>query len=310
MISDKTIGITTVSFCFNAELMEELRSAGFKDIIPNKTGRRLSRHELIEMLAKCDAAIIGLDIIDDSVLANTPRLKAVSKYGVGLDNIDFVACERHGVEVLHTQGVNKRSVAELAIGCMLGLFRNIYDSSNQQKQGKWIKNGGTQLSGKTVGIIGAGNIGKELVSLLKPFGCRILINDILDIKEYCDQNGLTESTKERIYEESDVISVHTPLTDLTNDMINAEAFSKMKPSVFVINTARGGIVNENDLKAALTSGSIAGAALDAYICEPPTDSELIGLPNLISTPHIGGNSAEAVQAMGTAAIQNIVRFFA
>lgn len=303
------IGVTTVSFSKNRKLTDRLKSEGFTDVLLNESGRRMKKDELISMLKKCDGVIVGLDRIDGELLCEVPELKAVAKYGVGLDNIDFDACGKYGVKVLHTPGVNRRSVAELALGAALGLCRNIYVTSNLHKNGRWEKMGGTQLSGKTVGIIGAGNIGKDFISLLKPFGCRILVNDIIDISEYCHVNGLEEVTKEAIFSEADIISVHTPLTELTGNMINRETFEIMKDSALVINTARGGIINENDLKEALKTGSIAGAAVDAYVAEPPEDKELIALPNLICTPHIGGNSAEAVEAMGIAAIENIKEYF-
>lgn len=307
VINNITVGITTVSFSKNRKLLSLLEEKGF-NILINEAGKRFTENELIDFLNRCDVAIVGLDKINDDVLSKTGSLKAVVKYGVGLDNIDFDACEKHGVRVLHTQGVNKRSVAELALGSMLALCRNFYVSSNNHKQGLWQKDGGTQLTGKTVGIIGLGHIGQDVVSLLKPFNCRILVNDIVDKSEYCKANDLTECTKQQIFAEADIITIHTPLTELTADMVNTETFALMKPSAFILNTARGGIVNEQALKQALKEGKIAGASIDAYVTEPPEDIELVKLPNLICTPHIGGNSAEAVEAMGLAAIDNLIKF--
>lgn len=307
MKNNITVGITTVSFSKNKALVEKLESYGFNVFI-NEGGKRFSEEELVGFLSRCDAAVVGLDKIEDKILSKTEKLKAVSKYGVGLDNIDFDACLRHNVEVLYSAGINKRSVAEMALGFMLSLSRNLYVSSNKLKNGTWDKNGGRQLSGKTVGIIGVGNIGKDLIGLLKPFECRIMVNDVINQKDYYIANGLTEASKEDIFKESDIISVHTPLNESTKNMINVSSFAMMKESAFVINTARGGIVNENDLKQALTSGRIAGAALDAYVTEPPTDSELTAIPNLLCTPHIGGNAIEAVEAMGFAAIDNLISY--
>lgn len=308
VISNMTIGVTTVAFSKDKELVHELKSVGFKQVIINEPQRRFTQDELIEFLSKCDIAIIGLDKITEEVLSSVPNLKAISKYGVGLDNIDFEACKKHGVEVLHTQGVNKRSVAELALGCMLSLSRNIYVTSNDLKNGNWNKSGGTQISGKTVGIIGVGHIGKDVVELLKPFGCKILVNDIIDQSEYYKANNLIETTKDDIYKNADIITIHTPLTSELKYLINKETLSQMKSNAIVINTARGGLVNQDDLKWALQNNIIAGAAIDAYEVEPPEDKELISLPNLINTPHIGGNASEAVKSMGLAAIYNAVQF--
>lgn len=308
VINNLTIGVTTVAFSKNSELINNLKELGFKKVLINKPQRRFSQDELIDFLSQCDIAIVGLDKITEEVLSKVPKLKAISKYGVGLDNIDFKACERHKVKILHTQGVNKRSVSELTLGCMLSLNRNIYVTSNDLKAGNWNKSGGVQLSSKIVGIIGVGNIGKDLVNLLKPFGCKILVNDIIEQSKYYEENSLIETTKNDIFKNADIITIHTPLTSEIKYLINKDTLSMMKPNAIIINTARGGIVNQDDLKWALKNKIIAGAAIDAYEIEPPEDKELISLPNLISTPHIGGNAEEAIKAMGLAAISNIIIF--
>ncbi len=308
VISDFTIGVTTVAFSKDQELVSNLNKAGFKKVLINIPQRRFTKDELIEFLSQCDIAIVGLDKITEEILSQVPKLKAISKYGVGLDNIDFEACKRHDVEILHTEGVNKRSVSELALGCILNLSRNIYVTSNDLKNGKWNKSGGTQISGKTFGIIGVGHIGKDLIKLLKAFECKILVNDIIDQSDYYKVNNLIESSKEDIFKKSDIITIHTPLTNDLKYLINKETLSLMKAEAIVINTARGGLINQEDLKWALKNNIIAGAAMDAYEIEPPEDKELISLPNLITTPHIGGNSKEAVNAMGLAAINNVIQF--
>lgn len=308
MINNLTIGVTTVAFSKNTELINNLKELGFKKILINKPQRRFSQDELIDFLSQCDIAIVGLDKITEEVLSKVPKLKAISKYGVGLDNIDFEACKKHKVKILHTKGVNKRSVSELTLGCMLSLNRNIYVTSNDLKAGNWNKSGGVQLSSKIVGIIGVGNIGKDLINLLKPFGCKILVNDIIEQSKYYEENSLIATTKNDIFRNADIITIHTPLTPEVKYLINKDTLSMMKPNAIVINTARGGIVNQDDLKWALKNNIIAGAAIDAYEIEPPEDKELIALPNLISTPHIGGNAEEAVKAMGLAAINNIINF--
>ena len=185
----------------------------------------------------------------------------------------------------------------MALGFMLALSRNLYITSNQLKSGFWNKNGGLQFTGKTVGIIGVGNIGKELIEILTPFNCNILVNDLKELGEY-PKAKIQQVEKDLIFKESDFISIHTPLNNETKNLINIDVLNKMKNTSFLINTARGGIINEKDLKYALTNGIIAGAALDVYEVEPPYDLELLQLPNLICTPHTGGNASEAVLAMG------------
>ena len=196
----------------------------------------------------------------------------------------------------------------MTLGFMLALSRNLYTTSNQLKNLVWNKAGGTQLSDKTIGIIGVGNIGKELVELLAPFKCRILVNDINDLSGYAINSGVEPVTKEIMFELSDIITIHTPYTADTSNLFTMEVFKKMKSTAILINTARGGIVNEVDLKTALVQNIIAGAALDVYETEPPVDKELLSLPNLICTPHTGGNSYEAVVAMGMSALSHLIAY--
>ena len=308
VISDLSIGITTVAFSKNKLLVDKIKKLGFKKVYTNKEFKRFTQDELISFLSKCDVAIVGLDKITEEVVLNNKKLKAIAKYGVGLDNIDFEICKKYNIEILHTQGVNKRSVSELTLGCILSLLRNIYISSNLLKKNIWEKNGGVQLSNKTIGIIGVGNIGKDLIQLIQSFNCKILVNDIYEQNDYYKNNNLIETSKEDIYKNADIITIHTPLNNSTKYMINKKSLSIMKPNAIVINTARGGIINQDDLKWALKNDVIAGAAIDAYETEPPEDVELLNLPNLINTPHIGGNAIEAVEAMARSAIENILNW--
>ena len=168
MINNLVLGVTTVAFSKNETLIAQVQNIGFKKVLTNVNGKRFTKSELISILSKCDVAIVGLDEIDKSVLSQTNKLKAISKYGVGLNNINFEDCKKYNVDVLHTQGINKRSVSEMTLGFMLSLSRNLFITSNLLKNGTWKKDGGTQLSGKKIGVIGVGNIGKDLISLLKP----------------------------------------------------------------------------------------------------------------------------------------------
>lgn len=301
------IAVTSPSFCKSELLRKEVVSIS-DNVRFNLDGTKFNEQTLIEFIGDADAAIVGLDEVTEAVLKACNQLKIVSKYGVGLDNIDVAACNKLGIKVGWTGGVNRLSVAEMFLGNALSLCRNLYKTSNQLKTGVWNKDGGMQLSGKTVGIIGFGHIGKEAARLLKPFECRILVNDIIDESDYCAVNGFEFVSKEVIYKEADVITVHTPKTNETTGLINAQTIAQMKDGVILMNTARGGIIHEGDLIAALKSGKVGGASLDVYDCEPPTNQELLGFPNLISTPHIGGNSIEAVIAMGMSAVSHIRAF--
>ncbi|MEC9422791.1 MAG: NAD(P)-dependent oxidoreductase, partial [Nitrospinota bacterium] len=172
-----------------------------------------------------------------------------------------------------------------------------------------IREGGQNLSGKTVGIIGCGNVGQEVIKLLKPFGCNILVNDIEDKNEFCREQSAIESSFEILINESDIVSLHVPLTNLTRELVDENILQAMKPTAFLINTSRGSVVKHSALHEALLSGKISGAALDVFDLEPPDDLKFLRLPNLMVTPHIGGKSIEAIEAMGTAAIDNLAKFF-
>ncbi|MFT4578209.1 MAG: phosphoglycerate dehydrogenase-like enzyme [Nitrospinales bacterium] len=300
--------VTPPAFCKSEHLRTKLSSL-FPNTVYNEKNDYLSESELVEFLKDADAAIIGRDPVTKATLEALPQLKIISKYGVGLDNLDIPSIKEKGVELAVTAGTNKRSVAELTLSFMLGLCHRTFMGAERIKRGEWIREGGNDLSGKTIGIIGCGNVGKEVVRLLKPFGCVILVCDIEDRSEFCRDQGVTESSFESLIEKSDIVTLHVPLTDLTRDMIDEAILRKMQVNSYLINTCRGPVVNSSALHKALESGEISGAALDVFCSEPPDDMEFLQLPNLMVTPHIGGNSVEAVEAMGQAAIDNLAVFF-
>ena len=299
---------TSPSFSKNKTLQEEIYKY-FPSAKLNLEGKRFNQEELIEYIKDADAIIVGLEPINSEVLDSCPKLKMISKYGVGLNNIDLEECKKRDIKIGWTGGVNRLSVAEMALGFMLMFSRNLFITTNQLKMGTWNKSGGFQLTGKTIGIVGMGYIGKELVRLLEPFRCKIMVNDIINQDEYYKKHDLIEVSKEELYRESDFISIHTPQDESTFNFITLNEMKLMKSTSYLLNTARGGLINEQDIKFALQNGIIAGAAIDAYIEEPPIDKEFLSLPNLICTPHIGGNAKEAVEAMGMSAIGHLKEFF-
>ena len=301
------IKVVSPSFAKNPLLRKELAEICEEAVFyPGKT--ELSGRELIDYLQDEEAVIVGKEKMTAEVFTACPRLRFIGKYGVGTDNIDKIACKKRGVKIAWSGGVNRLSVAEMTLGFMIGLCRNLFLTSYKLKQGEWYKNGGVQLSGKTVGIIGLGFIGQEVVRLLKPFGCRILVNDILDKTGFCRAENLEAVSKEQLLQEADIVTVHTPLEDEMHGFFRAETFQKMKNTAFLINAARGKIVVQKDLAEALRTGQIAGAALDVYEEEPVTDADFLSLPGLICSPHIGGNSEEAVLNMGRSAIACLQKF--
>jgi phosphoglycerate dehydrogenase-like enzyme len=302
------IAVTPPPICNSSTLRDEL-SALFPQSTFNDTGRYLTEDELIRFAGEADALLVGRDGITDKVLSALPQLKIIAKYGVGLDNIDQDALKRHSVELGWTAGVNRRSVAELTLSFMLGLCHNVFKGGSALKQGQWVKDGGSMLKGKTVGIVGCGNIGQEVTHLLQPFGCVVWVRDILDRSEFCKKTGAVEKSLEEVLAGADIVSLHVPLTEDTRHMISAASLGRMKPTSYLINTSRGGMVDQAALKSALLKETIAGAALDVFAQEPPEDMELLACPQLMVTPHIGGNAVEAVEAMARAAFQHLIEYF-
>jgi D-3-phosphoglycerate dehydrogenase len=297
------VAVTSPSFSKHPVLIKKINES-FDMVKLNAEGKIFTQEELIEYLDGYEAVIVGLDSINKEVIDALPDLKIISKYGVGLNNIDLDYCKEKGISIGWTGGVNRLSVAELCLGNMLSLIRNLSPSSKQMAKGKWIKNGGEQLSGKRVGIIGLGHIGKELVRLLTPFQCEIWVNDLVYDDDFVKINGLLKKSKEEIYSNCKVISLHVPFTNLTNNLIGKKELSTMSDGTILINSARGGLIDESALLEELKTGRIS-AALDVFEVEPPTNSELLSLDNLLATPHIGGNSVEAVEAMGLSAIGHL-----
>jgi len=302
------VAVTPPPICNSSTLRDEL-STLFPEPLFNDTGRYLTEDELIQFAGDADALLIGRDGITEKVLSALPQLKIIAKYGVGLDTIDQDALKRHSVELGWTAGVNRRSVAELTLSFMLGLCHNVFRGGWALKQGQWVKDGGHLLQGKTVGIVGCGNIGKEVVQLLKAFGCVFWIRDILDRSEFCKETGAVEKSLEEVLAGADIISLHVPLTGATRHMIDTASLGRMKSTAFLINTSRGDVVDQAALKEALLNKTIAGAALDVFSQEPPEDAELLACPQLMVTPHIGGNAVEAVEAMARAAFQHLEKYF-
>ena len=213
--------------------------------------------------------------------------------------------ERHGVLLGWVGGVNRRSVAELTLSFMISLLHKVSYACQEVRSGRWYQVRGHQLTGKTIGILGCGHIGKELVKLLRPFDCKLLSYDIRDFPEFYREYGVIPVNLEDLLRESDIVTLHLPLNDLTTNILNSEKLDLIKKGAFLINTARGGLVDEAKLKEMLKTGQIAGAALDVFLHEPPEDLELLNLPNIIVTPHIGGSTEEAILAMGRAAIDGL-----
>lgn len=271
----------------------------------NESGQSLAGEDLVRFLAGHDRAITALERVDDALLTRLPELRVIGKYGVGLDMIDQAALERRGVRLGWTPGVNRLSVAELVVAAAIALLHRVPESHAEVRQGQWRQLQGRQLTGKTVGIVGCGHIGKEVARMLQVFGCRVLAHDIRDYADFYARTGVQPVGLEELLGESDVVTIHLPLDASTRDLLDAPRLRRMKRGACLINMARGGILDEPALKSMLQDGTLAGAALDVFREEPPLDHELLNMPNVIATGHIGGSTEEAVLAMGRAAIDGL-----
>lgn len=248
-------------------------------------------------LASFDAVVVRgrTRITPDAISAAVPRLKVIGRAGVGVDNIDLEAARRNHVIVVNSPMATTTAVAELSLALMLSLARRIPEADRSLRQGEWRKKDfkGIELSGKTLGIIGVGRIGEALASRASALGMHPIGFDPLITPEEVRRRGVEPAPYEALLQSSDFISLHVPLTDDTHGMIGRKEFELMRPGVCLICTARGGVVDETALLAALESGRLAGAALDVFKNEPPGAAPLIRHPNLIGTPHIGAQTVEA-----------------
>ena len=306
MTQFEPVAVASHSFPKHATLRRELLDRHPGSVF-NETGRPLGRDALVALLRGYSKAITGLETLDDDVFRALPGLRLVSKYGVGLDMIDLDAARRHGVEIRWTAGVNRQAVAELTVAMMISLCRRIVSLAVGVRDGGWHQPGGRQLSSATVGIIGCGHVGKEVARICRAFGSAVLAHDIVDYAEFYARLEIEPVALDALLARSDIVTIHTPLDAATRGMIGAAELARMKPAAFLVNTARGGIVDERAVYAALIAGRLGGAAFDVFENEPPQNLDLLALPNVVGTPHIGGSTTEAALAMGRAAIAGLDR---
>jgi D-3-phosphoglycerate dehydrogenase len=259
-------------------------------------------------LADADALVVRSAVqVDDALMAHAPKLRVIGRAGVGVDNIDAEAATRRGIVVMNTPGANAVAVAELTIGLMIALARKLPAANATMHAGKWEKKNlqGLELRGKTLGILGLGRIGLDVARRARGFGMEILGTDPFVSAAVARENGITVVPIEELFAKADYLTLHVGLTPQTHGVINAKTLAAMKKGVRIVNCARGELVVEADLVAALQSGQVAGAALDVFTVEPPKESPYFALDNVILTPHIAGSTAEAQEAVGIQIAQQV-----
>jgi D-3-phosphoglycerate dehydrogenase len=286
-----------------ADAIERMRAAG----LTVDTNFEITPEELPSLLPAYDGMVVrSRTKVRQSLIDVCPNLKVIVRGGVGLDTIDAEYARSKGITVMNTPKASSASVAELAIGYMFMLARSLYKASATMKAEKWEKKAfdGDEISGKTLGLIGIGNIGKEVAKRAAALGMTVLVYDPY-VK---DTAGIKLVSLDELLVQADYISLHLPKTKESQNMIDKAQFEKMKTGVRIINCARGGIVNETALYEALVNGKVAGAALDVYDVEPPTDWKLAKLENVICSPHIGATTKEAQGRIGAEVAEKLIEF--
>ncbi|MFZ2445801.1 MAG: phosphoglycerate dehydrogenase [Syntrophobacteraceae bacterium] len=279
-------------------LGEELEDA-VGEVVYNPFGRPLSASELAVLLRDIDGCIAGLDRFERGAIEAANRLRVIARYGVGVDAVDLAAAAERGIIVTNTPGANSAAVAELALALILCLARNICAADRATRAGEWPRFSGIGLRGKTVGLVGFGAVGKEVAARLGAFGCTVLASDPFVPPGIIKEHGALPASIDHLLGASDFVSLHAPLTPSTSAMVDRGFLAAMKRGAFLINTARGELVDEYALASALEDGRLAGAALDCFREEPPDAGHpLLKLPRVMITPHMGAHTDEAVSAMG------------
>jgi len=282
-------------------------SDGGCEVIPNSVGRAYRADELLEALRGADAIITGTDELTGEVIRSAENLKTIAKHGVGLDNIDLDAARERGVVVTATPGAIQDSVADITLALLLALARDVVASHLAVKAGEWGGSTGLELRGRVMGIVGLGRIGKEVCVRAQAFGMRIVAYDAFPDREFAAAHDVSFASLGELLREVDVVSLHAAPADLEGPLIGAGELALMKPGSFLLNTARGKLVDEVALADALREGRLRGAGLDVFAEEPPTGSPLVGLDNVVLTPHVAGRTVEGLRRMGEVTVENCLR---
>ena len=300
--------VTPTSFGPSAHLAPKDKLLSFADeIIYNPHPRPLTEDELIPLLDGCDGYLAGLDFITGKAINSSSCLKVISRYGTGCDRVDIEAAKKKGIPVTNTPGANTDAVADLTLGLMLAAARAIPMLDHSTKQGEWKRHTGIELGSKTLGLLGFGMIGKAVARRATGFRMNVIAYDPYMDEHYAQENGVLSCSLEQVISGSDFISLHLPLLESTVNIIGKENIAKMRPGAFIINTARGGLINEAALYESLLSGHLGGAALDVYEKEPPDASlPLYRLQNVVTTPHTSAHTAESALNMATMAVDNLI----
>lgn len=288
------------------ELFAQLEAAGY-EVVKNTTGGILDKETMKEMIADCAGVIVGVDPLDAEVLACAPKLRAIAKYGVGVDNIDLKYCEEHGIKVSRTVGANSEAVADYAMTLIMAVARKAVMIDRRCRRKDWGKISTRDISGATIGIFGLGAIGKHVAKRAQGFGMHVLAYDPYWPEEYAKEHDIVRADAETIFRNADFISLHLPLMESTKNFVGEKEIAMMKKDAVLINTARGGLIDEAALLKALKEERIYGAGIDAFAQEPPEDEAWFELDNVVLGSHCAASTRGATENMGRMATENVLR---
>lgn len=288
------------------ELFEQLEAAGY-EVVKNTSGGILEREEMKRLIADCDGIIVGVDPLDADVLACASKLRAVAKYGVGVDNIDLDYCKAHNIKVSRTVGANSEAVADYAMTLMMAVARKAVLIDRKCRKLDWGKISTRDVSHATLGLFGLGAIGKHVAKRAQGFGMKVLAYDPYWPEEYAKANDIEQADAETIFRNADFISLHLPLMESTKNFVGEKEIAMMKKDAVIINTARGGLIDEAALLKALKEERIYGAGIDAFAHEPPEDEVWFELDNVVIGSHCAASTTGATQNMGRMATENLLR---
>jgi D-3-phosphoglycerate dehydrogenase len=293
--------VTARSFCNTPGAHHDYLTSNGCEVVMAARTHPLTSNELAALIPGFDGAILGLDICDSGVIERADRLRVISRYGAGVSEIDLEAASERGIAVTNAPGANALAVAELAIGLIFCLARGLPKSITSARENTWHRPLGWELTGKTLGLIGLGAVGREVATKARALGMKVIAFD-----PFAKLDGIEMLELDEILERSNVISLHAPLTPETNQLINHERISKMRNGAIIVNTARGGLIDETALEQALRTGKLAGAAADTLERDPPEDHPLLQLEHFFYTPHIGANTIQSVERTGLMAAKNLI----
>lgn len=307
----KKVLVTATNYSTYCSAAKALLEENGVKVIENPYGRPMTRDELLTVVGDIDGAVVGVDTWNEKIFAHAPKLRAMARFGVGVDNIDLAAAKAHGIQVTNAKGMNSNPVAELTVGLILSTLRNVPAFNASIREGKWDRFMGRDLAGMTVGLLGFGDIAQRVAKKLSGFDVSICAYDLYPNLEKARELNVEMVSMEETLHRADVVCMHLPSLPATHHIMDARTFGMMKDGSYFINTARGALVDETALAQALRSGKLTAAAIDVFDQEPVRrDNPLFALPNLFATPHTAAETYDTYHNVGLATARQLLDVFA